>query len=207
MLLRSSSLAAVALALAALATPARALVLQYDVAGGSQSVNSGAGLTIQTQNSATLGAQIFNLNDNQSFTFNFFKIWTDEGSIEADDLFPRSISATLNFDNPLAGGTVTGATVGGTILFASAGTVNWGGPALVVAGDRTFEITLSNETFNAGAFFNLTPGSAHGAWVEATVKQISSRPTNTAAVPDGGSTVVLLGAALAALGLIRGSRK
>jgi hypothetical protein len=65
-------------------------------------------------------------------------------------------------------------------------------------GDREFSVTLSDESFNVGDGGSLDPGADEGAWVKATVKQISSVATGGGdpTVPDAGSTLVLLGGAL-----------
>ncbi len=142
------------------------------------------------------------MNDGGSSTFNFFNIWTDETTINPDDTISMDISATLNFSDPISGGTIHGVTVGGSILFGLAqwGQVTWNGPTIITLGDRVFSISFTNETFNFG-FFGLNGGPGYGATVQTIVTQISSR-----AVPESSSTLALSGLGLAGLLLFRRRR-
>ena len=56
----------------------------------------------------------------------------------------------------------------------------------------TYSVSLSDVIFNAG-FLSLNNGMNNGAMVQATVKQI--------AVPDNGSTAILLGVTLLVIAL------
>ena len=155
------------------------------------------GLVIQTQVNPALSGTSFTLDDGASFTFSFFNVWTNEPKIETDDLVASPISATLNFDSPLTGTAVNGITVGGSWYkgLSQWGQLTWNGPVTIsLPGDRTFQITLSDATFNYG-LGGTQEGLAGCATVEATVKQISSP------VPDGGRTALLLGTALSVLGI------
>jgi hypothetical protein len=149
------------------------------------------------------------MNDGQSFTFRFFDIWTDETTVNDDDTFARPISATLNFSVPDFYAEIGGDTVGINFLgIIQAGQVIWDDPApTFTAGDRKFTIDLSNETFNLG-LFGLSGGQHFGASVDATVTQVSSyAPSPTTAVPDSGSTVLLLGLGLLAFEAYRRSMR
>jgi hypothetical protein len=181
---------------------ATAVELNYAIGNGSVIVDhsAGNGLLINTAPVANLSSVAFSLNDGESETFDFFHIYTNEGSVEWDDLVPRAINATLDFEIPVIGALVSGLTFGGNVVLAQWGAVQWGQAAVVNQGGRTFEVSLSNEVFNAG-WFGLDEGPRYGATVKATVTQISSN------VPDSGSTVALLGLAVAGLGIIARRRR
>lgn len=153
----------------------------------------------------------FDLLDGGSETFNFFKIWTPESDVGSDDTTPKQISATLNFSVPSISGTVDGNTVGesqwvlvhiwGALWLPKQeqlGQVTWGSPVQVTAADRIFEISLSSEIFNKG-LFGLDEGRCDGALVQATITQIRETPEEIPSVPDGGTTVSLLGFGLIGL--------
>src|SRR5947199_136290 len=111
--------AVAASALLLLASSALAASLNYTLASGSVTADTAEpGLVIGTMVKRTVAGMTFSLDNSQSFTFDFFDIWTDEPKINADDLVSSSISATLNFTDPFTGATVNGITVGGkTVLF------------------------------------------------------------------------------------------
>lgn len=187
----------------ALAPVAFAVPKYYEIAGGSINGNfADPGLVIHTSLSGGLTGTSFTLNDGGSSTFNFFSIWTDETTVNSDDLVAHAISATLNFSDPLTGATVNGVTFGGSILFGLSqwGQIQWNGPTTITLGDRVFSLSLSNEIFNPG-IFGLSDGQGCGATIEATVRQISSSLSNPSgsSVPEQGNTILLLGAAAGAL--------
>ena len=183
-----------------------ALSRTYDVGTGSSvtantSVNDG--LAIRTELASGLSSQLFTLNDGQSHTFNFFKIWTDETAVDADDWVPRTITARLDFESPDVTAQVQGITFSATLLGHSGGGVLWNDALVwndsvtVSLADRVFKVTLND------AYFDLAQGGLGNspAIITATVKQISSG--GITAVPDAGSTVALLGAALGAMAMLR----
>jgi hypothetical protein len=185
----------------ALVPAAIAVPKYYEIAGGNINGHiNDPGLVINTSLAGGLSGTSFTLNDGGSSTFNFFNIWTNETTINSDDLISYSITATLNFSDPLTGATVNGVTFGGSVLFGLSqwGQVQWAGPTTITLGDRVFSLSLSNEMFNIG-LFGLNEGQACGAMVEATVTQISSTVTNPTGspVPEHGNTGLLLGAAVA----------
>ena len=145
-------------------------------------------------------ATSFTIDNGASFTFSFFDIWTDEATIHRDDKVGSPISATLNFIDPFTGATVNGVTVGGSWFkgLSQWGQVTWNGPIQVsVPGDRVFQITLSDVTFNYG-FGGLNEGMMCGATVDATITQISSEGGDQARPPsvsDNGSTAMLMAVA------------
>ena len=172
----------------------------YEISGGSVNGNfSDPGLVINTSLASGLSGTSFTLNDGQSSSFNFFSIWTNETTVNDDDLVAMNISATVNFSDPFTGATVNGVTFGGSIIFGLVqwGQIQWNGPTTVTLGDREFSLALSNEIFNPG-LFGLSNGPGCGAMVRGTITQISS-DLRGASVPDNGSTVALLGVSVAGL--------
>src|SRR3954468_747193 len=201
------AVAIAATALLLLASSGLAASLDYTLASGSVSADTAEpGLVIGTMVKSTVAGTTFSLNNNQSFTFDFFDIWTDEPKINADALVSSSISATLNFTDPFTGATVNGITVGGKWSggFSQWGELTWNGPVTITTADRTFQITLSNvDEFNYG-FGGLNPGMMCGATVQATITQLTSQippggGNSNRPVPEGGKTALLLGAALVVL--------
>jgi hypothetical protein len=196
-----------ALALLASAPLPNAIALPYTVSGGNVVANQGDGLIINTSLNLPATPFTFNLNDGQSETFSFFKIWTNEEAVNSDDLAEKSIYATLYFSDPLTEATVGGVTFGGSILWGLAqwGQVQWETPAptFTAPDGRVFQVTLSDEIFNEG-LFGLDEGRKYGATVKATVKQIGSSYTS---VPDNGSTAMLLGLSLLVIAVVSKKRK
>jgi hypothetical protein len=173
-----------------------AIPLNYEIGSGSSVTahNSGDGLVIKTELSPTLSSQAFTLNDGQSYTFNFFRIWTDESMVDSDDTVAKLITARLDFDVPDIGAKIYGLTFSGTYYGYSGGAVVWNDPVTVIAGDREFTVNLNN------AYFDVAQGGLGDtpATITATVKQIRSGGSSIP-VPDGGTTAVLLGAGLGAM--------
>ena len=188
----------------ALAAPL-AHATSYEIGTGSSvSANTGDPLLISTSFVSGLSDVQFNLNDGESHTFGFFKIWTTEGNVGNEDKAPVAISATLDFDNPLNGNAdFLGVTFGGTANwgFNQWGEVTWNAPVTLQSGGFKFEVSLSDEVFNSGILWGLDEGKRSGAIVQATVKQISSN------VPDSGSTVALMGLSLVVVGAIARRRR
>ena len=172
-----------------------ASAVQYKIAGGSLDGNKlDPGLVINWQLSPYLAGKSFSLNDGQSATFDFFKIWTDESAVNADDKEQKSFSASLNFSDPFSTASLGGITFGGTTWYGvDYAKLTWNsGPAMVSVNGLTYSVSLNDVIFNAGLNLGLT-GMNNGAMVQATVKQIS--------VPDNGSTAILLGVTLLVIAL------
>jgi len=148
------------------------------------------GLVIQQQE--LLGTPwVFDLELGQSTTVDLFEIWTDEGSVNWDDLTPKDISVAFSFSSPPPpfDGSSTGHTAGQWLFGAIQwGDVVWNSPLelpLGYLGDGMLKITLSNETFNEG-LFGLSEGPGYGATVEATFTLLAE-PT---AIPEPASMLV-----------------
>jgi hypothetical protein len=156
-----------------------------------------SGLIIQTQVIPTLPATLFTLSDGQSQTFDLFKIWTNETSLNLDDLAPKNISVTLTFSSPASIGTVGGTTEAFTFFgFASQGVVTWNPtPVVVQAPGVTYSIQLSDASFNNGGwdFGSFKPGERYAGTVEATIRQITSVPEPSSFISGSLGTAMLGG--------------
>jgi hypothetical protein len=195
------------LSLLLLASSGSATPMHYEIGSASVTANTAEpGLVIDTMVKPTVAGTSFTINDGGSFTFSLFDIWTNEPTINADDQVACAISATISFINPFTGATVNGITVGGSWMkgLSQWGELTWNGPVTVtVPGDRTFQISLSNATFNYG-FGGLNEGMMCGTTIDATITQLSSIGLS---VPDGGQTAILLGTALVSLGLVARNKR
>lgn len=102
----------------------------------------------------------FSLNVGESQCFDFFDIWTHEGTLESSNDEGRwTITATVDLSPADAAIVITGTAssdhLSGQGTYASTaganhGVVTWDGPVTVTAGLCTYTVTLSNETFNWG---------------------------------------------------------
>jgi hypothetical protein len=198
---------AIAVALASGSTALADKIL-YDI-GSASSVSaydppiSNDGLEIHTQLKSGLDDISFLLGDGEHYTFAFFDIWTPETTVNPDDLNNQLITAVLDFDVPDIDATIGGETFGISIFgILQGGALQWSGPTVVTVSDRTFQVELSDETFNFG-LFGLTEGEACGATVKAKVTQLYSHSTPPI-VPT--PTAALGGLALLS-GLVLGRRR
>lgn len=179
--------------------------------------DAGDGLLVETalvgpiRNALLGGGYGFTLDLHESRTFALFDIWTDEGSVNADDLVPRPISVSLAFSPPpTAGGdpTLGGVTFGSTFFgFVEWGTVLWGAPVVVETSGATYALALSGALFNGG-LIDLFPGRGHRATVDLTVTLLSegSGTVGVLAAPEP-STLALGGIGLAIVALSRLRRR
>jgi len=140
----------------------------------------------------------FDLDEGESVTFNLFKIWTTETTVNDDDTVPQPISVDFNFTSPdLMNGSVSGNTVGETILWGTfqGGDLTWGAPLQLsfgALGDGLLEVSLFDTAFNSG-IFGL---GSYGAKVKAEVKLLAE----ASEVPEP-STLAMLGIGLLGVGL------
>lgn len=100
--------------------------------------------------------------------FPLFNIWTNEATVNPDDLAPKAISVSYTFTSPPPGfgGTVGGSTSGGSSVWGLVqwGSVSWNSPIEFLFGNGGKLIAfLSNEVFNAG----IGGLGNHGATVQA----------------------------------------
>ena len=154
------------------------------------------GLKIQTAEAAD-NPFTFDLAIGSPYTFDLFRIWTDEASVnEEDDTASKPISVHFNFLLPAVfDGDVGGDTDGyrnseyflGFEIpgFYQGGELSWNAPVDLFFGpqsDGHLVIALSNETFNGGIGGTL-PGEFFGATVKATIT-LESEARGPSAVPE-----------------------
>jgi len=145
-----------------------------------------------------------NLTAGNVYTYNLFRVYTPENSIDnltPGDTTPASISVKFNFTAPgVVSETVSGVSYG-QIIF---GVVKWNGPATFEFGTGgKFTIELSDVYFLANVFGQDNP---YGAIVSATLDFKSDSQSPPTQVPEP-SAVVLLGAGLLGLGMLRRRRR
>jgi hypothetical protein len=186
----------------ALVGSAQAVTKNYKIGTDSSVTANSAdssGLVINTALDGGLAGYSFTLNDGQTATFDFFKIWTPEDYVNSDDKIAKTITAYLDFAIPDITASIPGSTVGisaGFFGFLQYGQVTWKDPVFITVDDRKFAITLDDATFNKG-LFGLDDSRCSGAEVHAHVKQVCSK------VPDSSATLALLGLSLLALAGLR----
>ena len=186
--------------------PCRAFAIPFDIGTESKVIanigNSDGenGLSVTTTPNPLLSQIKFDLNSGDKFTFDFFTIAAAETWINSDDYTPTDIIATLDFDVPDTVASLNGVTVGGSVLWLGQyATLTWEALAPITVNGTTFLVELSNNTFGKG----LGGLSSKPTTVTATVKLIGS---NYAAVPDNGSSAMLLGLAFLSFALLRPKR-
>lgn len=159
------------------------------------------GLVIETLDVAA-NPFTFDLNPGDSQTFDLFRIWTNESSVNGDDSTPMPIAVNFDFLQPATGQTsVDGTTAGRRFLGVfQYGELTWNGPADFVYGpldDGKILLSLSDEIFNFG-FLGL---GGRGATVQGTVTLVSEA---TVATPE---VFAMFAIALLGLGLVSRRRR
>jgi hypothetical protein len=178
---------AMAILAALAASPGLAATVQADFAL-SGSAFTALGLVISTDR--TSGSFSYDLTAGQSVTFDLFRLWTNEPTVDADDLAPDSLIAQFTMPAYGATGAVSGTTRGNTAFFGilQFGSLAWGTPLTLAFGNGgSATISLSGGNFNTG-LFGLSPGSGSGRTVRATLT-LNSEPT-TVPLPAAGLLLV-----------------
>ncbi len=184
-------LAAIAIAIAFVPANALAVTITYDLEDIDIDVNTGfPGLVIETlPNPAPI---MFDLDDGESIMFPLFRIWTNESILNVNDFIAQDATVTLNFAGLVPSGTVEGETDGFflPIVNNAGGLVTWDDPVIVSSPLVTYQIELSNASFNVGSP-TPNPGFENGSNVKATITQITSVPEpSTFAIAGVGLGVV-----------------
>ena len=174
---------------AALALPGAASALTFTGSWAIGAINSiDPGLVVKTSSSG--GGFSTDLGVGDSHTFNLFRIWTDETSVNVpEDTAPKPFSVAFSFDDPVTGGTATGVTYGTNNFWTQSGVLAWDGPITLSFGQNNtgkLSLALSDAVFNAG-LFGLKEGWKHGDKVTATLTY------DTAPIPLPATLPLLLG--------------
>jgi hypothetical protein len=161
---------------------------------------SDPGLVLDSANVLSPIPYDFNLDLYDYVTVGLFNIWTDESSINSDDLAHSDIEVAFNFSAPAPpfGGDIDGETFGIKALggFYQAGRVVWDSPVTFYFGkygDGELVGSLSPETFNEGYLWGT---GCKGATVELTLSY-----QKAATVPEP-ATMLLLGIGLFGLAAV-----
>ena len=135
--------------------------------------NSNGGLNILINDPTDLAFSLTNVGDSTGY-LNLFRIYTDETSLQGDDMTDRPITLSFNFSAPAPGssGGFGGETDGVTFWgLASWGTLNWNNTTTLLNFASGYQLRVdleeASETFNGGAFTNFHPGIQNGADVKA----------------------------------------
>ena len=181
-------LGATALLLAVPATAATTFKGSYDVTANNP---GNPGLEILTEELAD--PFNFTLSLNQSTTFDLFRIWTEESSVNAlpwsnDDIIERPIKVDFTFVLPTGpGGAVSGTTDGINLLVVQYGKLEWtngGEQTFTFGNNNVLKVKLHDTNFNGG-LGALAPGKANGANVSATF--------TLTAVPEPATWAMMIG--------------
>lgn len=160
---------------------------EFDISG---SAFADPGLVLNVHPSS--GPVSLDLDVGESVTFDLFRVWTNERSVNHDDYQGQSVNVAFNMTSPSTSGVLGGTSSGNshTFGFFQGGNIYWSNPLQLSFGKNgtgLLEISLSDQSFNWGAFWGTVPGKHHGATVKATATYV------VAPVPLPASALLLLG--------------
>lgn len=192
---RGAALAVAFVGLSAAAGLAATISGTFNLTGDAFANSSG----LVTQTDTTSGNFSVNLQAGQSTSFTLFRVFTNEPMVDADDLTARSFLANFML-NTFGGGSVDGSVKGVKVGTLQYGQLAWLAPLVLTGPSGSLVIIdLSAGTFNRNNANRLSPGTAFGYDVVATVTyDIAAVP-----VPAAGGA---LAAALGLLGFMRRRR-
>jgi hypothetical protein len=199
-----ASVAAAAMALTAASAHATVFTLDsYTITANIGNADSDSGLTVDTQNILnTSGGFNIDLGSSNPQTFDLFKIYTPESSVNSDDLSPVDITVDFSFSAPTpnTGATVGGTTQGNLILYGifqngsvdwnSEGVLNWTAPGYANPGEM--DISLSDGSFDTG-LLSLHGGARDGYVVQATFDWQNDPNGAIAGVPEPATWALMIG--------------
>ncbi len=198
------ALAAVAgLALSAASAHATVFTLDsYTVTANIGDADTNSGLGVTTQNILTIpgGGKNIDLGFSNPQTFNLFKIFTTESSLQGDDLNPVPIEVTFDFSapSPNSGDTTVGGTTQGFFSFFGLfqnGGVTWNNPGVFTWTDPSFKnpgvmnISLSDGVFDT-SILSLHGGAKNGYVVKAT---FDWQTDPNGAIPEPATWALMIG--------------
>lgn len=200
-----------AIVASALAMPGGAIAATFSGGWTAQANAADPGLVVQLSTAAG-AVTTRDLAVGQSYSFNLFRIWTDEATVNrGEDDQPQPIAVSFAFTNPVVSGTTQGQTFGersGFLGVIQQGRVVWDGPLTLSFGAGNtgrMTITLSNGVFNTG-LGSLDEGVTESALVRATLRYDQAPVSSPAAVPLP-ATLPLLAAGVGAIGLAARRRR
>lgn len=136
------------------------------------------GLVIQTNHGPGSPGSFANVNvvvnGGPTLLSNLFALWTNETTVNNDDLVAKPISVSFAFTQPTNfGGTDSGTTVGVQEFFGlvQSGQVHWNDPVKFETSFGTVTLNLFDATFNEG-LFGLHEGTRHGAYIDGKISAV-----------------------------------
>lgn len=165
----------------------------FNLSGAAFGTNAG----LITKTNVASGGFNVNLTNGQSTTFNLFHIWTDEPTVDPDDLISRALLAAFTVTGSGSSDVIAGAVQGNKSGVLQWGSASWAAPIVLDLGNGgQLLVSLGNTIFNLGSNRRLAPGTLNGSDVQATLTY------TIAPVPVPAAGLLLLGG-FGALGAVR----